>query len=298
MRTAFACLCLFTLNAAAENLLKNPGFETVGGTTPADWNVYVQPREGASAEVDYRVAKLGNNSARLVITTPYAEDPANNWSQNIIGDFRGKRLIVEGAIKTENAGEAAIWVQCFQKNPLTMVLQQSTALDELITGTQDWTNVKIAVDAPLNTDFIVVRCVLRWRGTAWFDALSVESSAETPAIPDASATPAMPTLPSMPSLPVTPAPDKAPTKASDAKTILDAHEELRKANDWLRKSNASLSQQLETLQKQIEELKQEVVNTSAAAKQLQQDVQPMQREEPVRIPPPPLVPVDETGDDN
>ncbi|HRI89843.1 MAG TPA: hypothetical protein PLJ47_16565 [Candidatus Hydrogenedentes bacterium] len=298
MRTVLACFVVFAASAGADNLLANPSFETVANNLPASWKFYVQPRDGAAAEIDYRIAKDGTNAVRLSIATPYPEDPANNWSQNLIGDFRGKKLVVRGAIKTENAGEAAIWVQCYQKSPLTVALQQSTALDKLVTGTQDWTPVEITVNTPLNTDFVVVRCVLRWRGTAWFDALSAELiEDDSAATPSADATlPKMPAPPSMPALPEMPAvtsPNNAVTP--DAKVILEAHEALRKANEELRKSNAAMSQQLEDLRKQIEELKTQVSNTSDAAAQLQNDIKPMEREEPVKVPPPPLVPGDDDG---
>lgn len=278
----------FALNADAENLLKNPGFEVAANGAPADWAVFVQPKDGASSFLDQRVAKEGSNAVKLAIAVPYAEDPANNWSQNVLADVRGKRLHLTGAVKTEDAGEAAIWVQCYAKGPLKLVLQHSTSSKGLLSGTHDWSPVEVSFDAPPDTDFVVVRCVLRFRGTAWFDALSLEAGPSETTTPPTVPAPVMPTVPSMPALPDL---KPAATAAADGPPeIVKAQEEMRKANWQLRQSNADMAKQIEELRKQIEELKRQVGDTAAAAKQLQEEQnKPAERERPVDLPPPPLV---------
>ncbi len=280
------------LNAGAEDLLKNPGFEIVSNGAPADWSVFVQPKQDASSFLDQRVAKDGSNSVKLTIGSPYIEDPANNWSQNVLADLRGNRLRLKGHIKTDNAAEAAIWVQCYAKAPLKLVSQESTSSKGLLTGTNDWTPVEAAIDVPPATDFVVVRCVLRFRGTAWFDALSLEALAPNAADAIMPAV-KMPVMPSMPALPEgKPAPADKPFNPQE---VLQVHEEMRKANWQLRQSNTEMSKQIEELRKQIEELKRQVGDTAAAAKLLQ-DAQskPVEREKPVEVPPPPLVSGEDT----
>jgi hypothetical protein len=298
MRWVSLLSILLTLNAGAENLLKTPGFEVVSAGAPADWNVFVEPKEGASSFLDQRVAKEGSNSAKLSLNAPYIEDPANNWSQNVIADVRGKRLHLKGNIKTENVTEAAIWIQCYTKNPLKLALQESTSSKGLLTGTNDWTPVEVVFDAPQETDFVVVRCVLRFRGTVWFDDLSLEVEAPATQTKPAATIPTppvkMPTPPSMPALPDATA--TAPEEKSDEtkSEILKAHEEMRKANWQLRQSNAAMTKQLEEMRKQLEELKREVSNTKAAAQELKEEQsKSVDREQPVEIPPPPLVPTED-----
>ncbi|MBM3289069.1 MAG: hypothetical protein FJY92_02865 [Candidatus Hydrogenedentes bacterium] len=282
---------VFALVAGAENLLKDPGFEVVANGAPADWSVFVEPKPGASSFLDQRVSKDGSNSVKLSIDAPYSEDPANNWSQNVVADVRGKRLRATGFIKTENASEAAIWVQCYAKGPLRLVRQESTSSKGLVTGTNDWTPVEVSFDAPLDTDFVVVRCVLRFRGTAWFDALSLEAEAVS-TTPSAAPVVKMPTSPSMPALPDlkgAPAPQASSGAPGlgDASEIVKAQDEMRKANWQLRQSNAEMTKQIEELRKQIEDLKRQVGETVSAAKQLQEEqTKPAQRETPVRVPPP------------
>lgn len=294
MRYAWIVLTLFALGAGAENLLRNPSFEVLSNGAPADWSVFVQPKQGASSFLDQRVAKDGSNSVKLSIDSPYIEDPANNWSQNVLADVRGKRLRLTGSIKTQNATEAAIWVQCYSKSPLKLLSQESTSSKGLLTGTNDWTPVELTIDAPQDSDFVVVRCVLRFRGVAWFDALSLvaETAAPPPALVLPGQVPAikMPTPPSMPPVPEV-KPSDAERKPPTQSEIIQAHEELRKTNWQLRQSNAELLKQMDELRQQIEALKKQVADTQAAAQQLKSDQsKSSDREKPVELPPPPLVP--------
>lgn len=286
-------MLLLAVASHAENLLKNPGFETTAGNVPAEWNVFVQPKDDASATLDQRVAKDGSNSVKLTIGSPYLEDPANNWSQNVLEDLRGKRLMLRGFIKTEGVGEAAVWVQCYQRNPLRMILQESTSSNGLLTGTQDWTPVHVTINVPMTTDFVVVRCVLRFRGTAWFDGLSLEVENGDPSgVKKPEVSLRMPDPPSMPELPRVEVPSKpSPAEAAE---LLEAHEELRKANAALQSSNAAMSKQIEDLRKQIEALKRQINETAQAARELkeQQQAAPVEREQPVQVPPPPLISLD------
>ncbi|MCC6154570.1 MAG: hypothetical protein IT367_12460 [Candidatus Hydrogenedentes bacterium] len=297
------------LSASAENLLKNGSFEVVSDGAPADWSVFVEPKDGAASFFDQRVAKEGSNSVKLSLDSPYIEDPANNWSQNVLTDVRGKHLRLKGSIKTDNASEAAIWVQCYSKNPLKLVLQESTSSRGLLTGTNDWSPVEVDLTAPADTDFVVVRCVLRFRGVAWFDDISLEAEAGPTATPTATIPkPAvakdapvlkMPTPPSMPALPdlsasTTTKPAEPKTAVSDE--LLKATEEMRKVNWQLRQSNAAMSKQLEELRTQVESLKRQIAETSVAAKELKEEQsKPIEREKAVEVPPPPLIPDEDTA---
>lgn len=304
MRWLWTLAGLLALSASAENLLKNGSFEVVATGAPTDWSVFVEPKEGAASFLDQRVAKDGSNSVKLSLDSPYIEDPANNWSQNVLTDVRGKHLRLKGHIKTDNASEAAIWVQCYSKNPLKLVQQESTSSRGLLTGANDWTPVEVDLTAPLDTDFVVVRCVLRFRGVAWFDNISLETEAGTastpttlqpkPATSDNAPVLKMPTPPSMPALPdlsASTATKPAEPKALVSDELLKATEEMRKVNWQLRQSNTAMTKQLEELRKQVDDLKRQVAETNAAAKELQEEQsKPIERERAVEIPPPPLIP--------
>jgi hypothetical protein len=176
--------------ASGENLLSNPGFETVTNGEPAHWSLFLMPQAGSEARVD----GPGLDSERAVSihhATAYAQEPVNNWSQCVMGDWAGKTLRLTGHIKTDAAGEAALWLQCWSRSPWMVRGFVSTGIETPLTGSRDWTSVSAAVDVPSGTDFIVVRCVLLCAGTAWFDCLSLEEiETETEAAPVPSETPA------------------------------------------------------------------------------------------------------------
>lgn len=309
MRWLWIVTGFLAFGANAENLLKNGSFEVVSSGAPSDWSVFVEPKDGAASFFDQRVAKEGSSSVKLSLDSPYIEDPANNWSQNVLADVRGKHLRLKGNIKTDNASEAAIWVQCYSKSPLKLLLQESTSSRGLLTGTNDWTPVEVDFTAPADTDFVVARCVLRFRGVAWFDDISLEAEAApasmpAPALPKPAAAKdapvlKMPTPPSMPDLPdlsASTSAKPADPKADVSDELLRATEEMRKVNWQLRQSNTAMSKQLEELRAQVESLKRQVAETNAAAKELKEEQsKPVEREKAVEVPPPPLIPDEDTA---
>ena len=109
----------------------------------------------------------------LYTPEPYPTEPANNWSQVIITDAASKELHLRGFIRTEEATEAALWLQCFSRNPARVVAAQTSSLELPVRGTTGWTEVRLAITAPQQTDFLVVRCVLTGTGKAWFDAIEL-----------------------------------------------------------------------------------------------------------------------------
>lgn len=169
-------IMLLTWGAAPEDLLKNGSFEQVVGAKPAAWDFYMMPQPGAKAAVEGEVAYDGDYSVMLRNAQEYANDPCNNWSQNVMVPLSGKRVLVSGYIKTEGVGSASIWLQCWRSSPLG-VTQVNTTEDEYpCSGFSDWTPVRMTVDVPSGTDFLTLRCVLKGRGAAWFDSISMTES--------------------------------------------------------------------------------------------------------------------------
>ncbi len=179
-RSALGLILLFAANTSAENLVANPGFEDLAGDKPARWDQFVQPMPGADAKLS-DTAHGGAYAVQLHIPTPYEKEPVNNWSQNIMGDFGGKTLLVSGFIRVEDAKEATIWLQLWRKKPWGVLGAASTSIDMPVYGTRDWQEVSMDVPVPEGADFVTLRCVLMGSGTAWFDDLSVAlADSETP----------------------------------------------------------------------------------------------------------------------
>lgn len=247
---AFFLVCA---SPAADNLLANPGFDDLDGRgNPKKWDSFIMPMEGAYGRVD-DIALSGAYSVTLHIPEPYAKDPLNNWSQNILANLGGQQLVISGNIKTEKATEAAIMIQCFQKNPLRILASKTSSTDTPIYGTRDWTPIQMEIDVPLDTDFLVLRCVLRGRGTAWFDDTEVSKKAgKSPASPPAASSP------------------ETDDKQEDIPVLL---EDIKRANavmqeilDSLREGNARLKTEIQDLQKELTDFRQELTSGEAWAK--------------------------------
>jgi hypothetical protein len=280
-------LLLLTLATGAEpNLLRNPGFEQVSAGAPERWNVFVmnyppleKPDVPPQGSVD-TAAREGRYAAFLYNPVPYRSEPCNNWSQTVWGDLAGKKLRLAGAIKTKDATTAAFWVQCWQRAPYKLLSVASTSDRTPIGGTTDWTDVEMTVDVPPETGFVMVRCVLRGKGKAWFDSISLNQVVEPPK-PDAPPAPA----------PTPVKPDIAPIPTPRANEIPDIRE-LKSVAESLHtfsKANRDLTQQVESLQQEIQALREQLKSLEQAATQVQPPAAPApEPSPPKRVPP--LVP--------
>ncbi len=154
------------------NLLANGDFEELSGRAPAYWDLYILPGSSAAGEADRR-AHNGGYSARVEMPNADPANPVLNWSQNILADLAGKTLTVSGYIRTEEATEAALWLQCWTARPARVIHGATTFDASPIYGTQDWRQVEMSVPIPPSTEFVTCRAVLRGRGVAWFDDIVV-----------------------------------------------------------------------------------------------------------------------------
>ncbi len=177
-------VCLAVSIAQGVNLLVNASFEELAPDgRPAHWSAFVMPQDGAFADAD-PLSEAGSRAAMLHVPNPYAREPANNWSQVVLADLAGKELVFTGKIRTEAAGEAALWLQCFTKAPARVTAAATSAAGGPLSGSLDWTQAEVRVKAPPDTDFVVVRCVLKGQGSAWFDDLRLEvAHEELPPLP-------------------------------------------------------------------------------------------------------------------
>ncbi len=155
------------------NLAQNPGFELAADSrTPTHWQSFVAPQQGAVARLDTN-ARSGQWAAMLHNPMPYQREPFNNWSQNVVSPPTDRPLSLRGYVKIEEATEAMLWVQCWRRRPLQLLHTAMTNESSVLHGTADWREVESVFQAPKDTDFITIRCVLRGVGVAWFDDVSL-----------------------------------------------------------------------------------------------------------------------------
>lgn len=270
----------------ADNLLRNGAFDELEEDgAPAYWRLFVEPREGAYGAVDEAEAAVGDNSIMLHIEEPYTRDPANNWSQNVLEDLAGDELRISAQIQTEDASEAMVWVQAIRNQPWRILRTASTRERREFSGTQDWTEVSHTFRVPEETSYLVVRCVLRGSGRAWFDDLRLErlNSESAPAdeeeeeSPDidqnASLTPEEPEEPSVEE----PGPEEARGTRQDnealVQALLDANQVLLDTYQELRRTNETLVGRLETLESDLSVVREEFEALEEEVRQISESLE-------------------------
>lgn len=226
--------------AASGNLLNNPSFELrMADGRPRSWSSFVLPQPGAFADLD-ALAHTGQWSAMIHNPEPYAKEAANNWSQIILHDVAGKELVLGGWIRTEAVTEAALWLQCFQERPTQVVAAQTSSSAKLISGTNGWEHAEVLLTAPETTDFVVVRCVIKGQGTAWFDDISLQVAPK-----------AEPNLEPIEPEEAAPAEQEPQEKLSKA-DLVQLSRMLQHSIKELEASNKDLLQRIEAIQKDME----------------------------------------------
>lgn len=160
----------------SENLIKNPGFEEENGSVPLYWSLFVQPQEGSFGKIDKKIFYSGKNSIFLNNTNAYPKEPINNWSQKLfLNTSQKKEVNFEGWIKTENVFKSYFLIQFWKQNPARIIDNKKT---EILSGTNGWKKVTEKIKIPEETDFVVLRCVIEGKGSAWFDDVLLEYSEE------------------------------------------------------------------------------------------------------------------------
>ena len=240
----YALACIVAAAATGPWVL-NPGFEQAVNSRPLRWELFVQPMDGAYGRLS-EDTHTGEHAVMLHIPQPYPTDPVNNWNQTVLGEFGGSTVEVTGFIKTENATDASLWLQCWQQ-PARLLHVGSSSSTTPMYGTQDWREVRFEVEVPKEADFLVLRCVLQGQGSAWFDDIALSVRAVEPGEPES--------LPEETEEVAAPL-DTAPADASAA--VLEAAQALRETVEQLRESNEALRERFEAIQAELSEVRAEL----------------------------------------
>ena len=242
MRTLSIILgALILPTAAAQNLLANPGFDTLDlEGTPKNWDLFVMPGNNARGQAD-RIAHDGDYAITLKTPTPYEQDPINNWSQVIFDDLRGKKVSLSGSIRTQSVGNAGLWIQCFSRDSRRPLIDAATMQDTPLNGTHGWTSVTTDIIPPPETDFIMIRCFLLGTGQAWFDSLTLTAEEAPPEVPLEAMEPAIEALPTAEAEP-----------AIDPRDIIAVSQAMQQTIRELEESNRMLMEQIANIQDNLD----------------------------------------------
>lgn len=244
--------------------MSNSGFDRLKlDAYPVHWDVFIMPDNEAVGRAD-TIMQHGDYSVLLYTPIPYFKDPINNWSQALYDNLVEMPLRLTGSIPTEKVGEATLWIECLNKSTRRILATATSADDIKLVGTQVWTQVSAVITPPPKTDFIMVRCVIKGAGKAWFDTLSlsvVEPEAieapievvESSAIPSAATT-------------------------AENEVLLNATRVMQSIIEQLEKFNQALLNELSNVRKDLDQYRKEL----DAAKSTQEPLRGLQ----------PLIPAD------
>jgi predicted amidohydrolase len=165
--------------AQAENLIRNPGFETRGGATPEQWETWA-PREEIAPEfaVDSEGGRSGSAAARIRCR---GAEQIGGWRQRCVGVEGGQTYRFTGHFRTEKIASAqeAVWVKLEWLNAAgEQVAKDYVTRFALRDG---WARVEDVVPAPTEAIAVEVELGLQWaEGTIWWDDVQMVKAPPSP----------------------------------------------------------------------------------------------------------------------
>lgn len=159
------------------DLLLNGGFETGEGEKVSMWAPSAASDPfwggdgggGGAFSRDGFVAYKGSHSVSI---TGSAQGGALSWRQRLLTFPAGKKLVLTGYVKTSGitGPGASLAIRGLKElNSETFISTSAMSFD--LTGTGDWTMVRVHAVVEEGTREIQVLCLLDGAGTAWYDEL-------------------------------------------------------------------------------------------------------------------------------
>jgi len=204
---------------------------------------------GAEGRLDTHTFTEGARAAYLHNPDTYAKDPCNNWSQNLSNTVAGKTIVAGGKHQDLGAAaSAAIWVQCWRKDPWGVLRLASTAdampVSAIRTGNPSRSSL------PFRPIPISLSCVASSAARAAPGSTTCVSSKREPKRP----------LPPKRAASAPPPPSPARIKetseaaaglARETAAMAKAIESLRDANETLRRDLAQMREEVAALRERL-----------------------------------------------
>ena len=164
-RTGFFCLTMLMVSSASASAAEG---------IPKGWNTAGSKPYNYEFGLDETVTQRSAKSAYIKFRTT-AQDPDGfgTLMQTIAPDtYRGKRVRLSGAMKTQEAEAAEMWMRV--DGPNARVLSFDNMGDRAVRGTTDWKNYDIVLDVPPESIDIAFGFFLQGKGMVWADAFKLE----------------------------------------------------------------------------------------------------------------------------
>jgi hypothetical protein len=178
-RLALSVVLLIVLSQRGEaddvvNLLLDGGGESASidkGHNSA-WYPAFRPDQGVRLWIDHQNAWSGQSCFAIASEQQDRKPAANNWAQKLAYVPANKTVRVSAYVKTQDAEQVNVCVQCWGPGAEKMIGFSSTPVQR---GTHDWTLTQSPeLVVPAETEKLVVRAALTGKGKAFFDDISLE----------------------------------------------------------------------------------------------------------------------------
>ncbi len=167
-------------DARKVNLLINPGFENGAGERVSSWTPVAPGSAFLGGPVEHEAVfawdKEVSHSGHSSVSIDAGEKKkVLSWRQNIKTFPKGKRLRLTGYVKTMDVSKegSASLVLRGVKAMMEETLFATAAMSYDLTGTRDWTLVRVQAMVGEDTEELQVLCSLEGSGRVWCDDLEL-----------------------------------------------------------------------------------------------------------------------------
>lgn len=175
-RSLLAAALLTVASAAAAAPTSHPANDVPAATTlPANWRV------SGDDVTEYRMSRSASahHDGQYGAAIEHVSGSGNGFGtlvQAIRAEpYRGKRVILKGWMKTDDAGAGQMWLRI---DGTDRTLSMDNMDNRPVTGTTGWKQYTIVMDIPVSADKLAFGVFLAGKGSLAFDDLTFEIAPE------------------------------------------------------------------------------------------------------------------------
>lgn len=148
---------------------------------PADWQPFGPDTATYHLSIDTVIVHAGHQSLRIDAPANASE---NMWAGAIQivspAPFRGHRVRLSAAGRTDNVGAAGIWLRVegqLNGAPAILAFDNMLGGERAVTGTTGWLTYEVVLDVPLDATALAFGPLMAGGGRFWVDQLRFEEVA-------------------------------------------------------------------------------------------------------------------------
>jgi erythromycin esterase len=140
----------------------------------APWVSYGNPESGYVVEIDRTVAHGGNASVRIQSVGSSAKDGFASFMYMLsAAPYRGKTARLSAYLRAEDVTKfAGLWIRV---QDVSGTLAYVNSEDQFTSGDTEWTQIRLELRLPENSEWIFLGAILEGEGTVWVDGFRFEA---------------------------------------------------------------------------------------------------------------------------